>query len=109
MTAQIADQTLQCSDCKKPFIFTAGEQAFFTEKGFAPPRRCKGCRDIRKQNKLAAGPTAAPVQAQPAPMPARRGTYVHEEGFGGGGGGDTGRGRDKGERGRRRNRDHDQY
>ena len=43
------DKTLVCKDCGKEFIFTAGEQEFFAEKGFVnEPLRCKECRDARK-------------------------------------------------------------
>ena len=44
------DKTLICKDCGKEFIFTAGEQEFFAQKGFTnEPQRCKECRDARKQ------------------------------------------------------------
>ena len=44
------DKTLICKDCGKEFIFTAGEQEFYAEKGFEnEPQRCKECRDARKQ------------------------------------------------------------
>ena len=43
------DKQLECADCKKTFFFTAGEQAFFAQKGFQEPRRCKSCREARKQ------------------------------------------------------------
>ncbi|HHW30802.1 MAG TPA: zinc-binding protein [Clostridiaceae bacterium] len=43
------DKTLKCKDCGKDFIFSAGEQEFYAEKGFQnEPTRCKTCRDIRK-------------------------------------------------------------
>ena len=43
------DKTLICRDCGKEFIFTAGEQEFYAEKGFQnDPVRCKACRDARK-------------------------------------------------------------
>ena len=43
------DKTLVCKDCGKEFVFTAGEQAFYAEKGFTnEPQRCKPCRDARK-------------------------------------------------------------
>lgn len=43
------DKTLVCQDCGKEFIFTAGEQAFYKEKGFDnEPKRCKECREKRK-------------------------------------------------------------
>lgn len=43
------DKTLKCKDCGQDFVFTAGEQAFYAEKGFQnEPQRCKACRDARK-------------------------------------------------------------
>lgn len=43
------DKTLVCKECGKEFIFTAGEQAFYEERGFQnQPQRCKSCRDARK-------------------------------------------------------------
>jgi hypothetical protein len=38
------DVTLQCIQCRRDFIFEAGEQAFFKEKGFSEPKRCPKCR-----------------------------------------------------------------
>lgn len=33
------------------FVWTAGEQDFFAQKGFdTPPKRCKPCRDRKKAN-----------------------------------------------------------
>lgn len=43
------DKTLICKECGKEFVFTAGEQEFYAEKGFVnEPQRCKSCRDARK-------------------------------------------------------------
>lgn len=43
------DKTLVCKECGKEFIFTAGEQEFYAEKGFVnEPQRCKDCRNARK-------------------------------------------------------------
>ena len=43
------DKTLVCKDCGREFVFTAGEQEFYAEKGFQnEPQRCKECRDARK-------------------------------------------------------------
>lgn len=43
------DKTLVCKECGNEFVFTAGEQEFYAEKGFAnEPQRCKACRDARK-------------------------------------------------------------
>ena len=36
------DKTLICKECGKEFVFTAGEQEFYAEKGFVnEPPRCK--------------------------------------------------------------------
>ena len=46
------DKTLVCRDCGKEFVFTAGEQAFYAEKGFQnEPTRCKECRNARKASR----------------------------------------------------------
>ena len=40
------DKTLVCKECGKDFVFTAGEQEFYAEKGFEnEPARCRDCRD----------------------------------------------------------------
>ncbi len=44
------DKTLECKECGAEFIFTAGEQEFYAEKGFTnEPARCRECRQQRKQ------------------------------------------------------------
>jgi hypothetical protein len=45
------DQVLQCNDCPEQFVFTQGEQAFYAQNNFTPPKRCKECRAIRKKQK----------------------------------------------------------
>ncbi|MEG0771174.1 MAG: zinc-ribbon domain containing protein [Clostridia bacterium] len=43
------DKTLVCKECGADFVFTAGEQEFYAEKGFQnEPQRCKDCRTQRK-------------------------------------------------------------
>lgn len=43
------DKTLICQDCGEEFVFTAGEQEFYHEKGFEnEPKRCKECRSNRR-------------------------------------------------------------
>lgn len=44
------DQTIQCKDCGKDFTWTADEQAFYQEKGFNAPLRCKDCRAKARAN-----------------------------------------------------------
>ena len=47
------DKTLVCKECGNEFVFTAGEQEFYAERGFQnEPQRCKACRDARKNAAL---------------------------------------------------------
>ena len=42
------DKTLDCKDCGNEFVFTAGVQAFYAERGFQnEPKACKECRNAR--------------------------------------------------------------
>src|SRR5438093_2488745 len=46
-----ADKTLTCRDCGMDFVFTAGEQEFYAQKGFTnEPTRCPSCRQARKSS-----------------------------------------------------------
>ena len=47
----MSDATIKCKDCGNDFIFTEGEQKFYSEKGFNNPSRCAECRKARKQSK----------------------------------------------------------
>jgi CxxC-x17-CxxC domain-containing protein len=44
------DRVLKCVECGAEFVFTAGEQMFFADKGFKnEPKRCKNCKAKRAQ------------------------------------------------------------
>ena len=50
------DKTLVCKDCGNEFVFSAGEQEFYAEKGFQnEPTRCRNCRQARKASRPAVG------------------------------------------------------
>ena len=50
------DKSIQCSDCKTTFTFTAGEQEFFQTKGFTnEPKRCASCRRTNKARRSESG------------------------------------------------------
>lgn len=51
----MSDRTLTCRDCGQEFTFTAGEQDFYTQRGFSDPQRCPSCRQARKQQRNAGG------------------------------------------------------
>lgn len=43
------DIPLTCVDCNQPYVFEVGEQQFFEKKGLKDmPKRCKPCRQKRK-------------------------------------------------------------
>lgn len=47
-----ADKTIHCRDCGMDFVFSAGEQQFYAEKGLVnEPQRCPSCRAVAKQNR----------------------------------------------------------
>ena len=51
------DKTLNCRDCGAEFVFTAGEQEFYAEKGFQnEPTRCRECRQAHKAARNNNGP-----------------------------------------------------
>jgi CxxC-x17-CxxC domain-containing protein len=50
------DKNLTCRDCGEAFVFTAGEQEFYQEKGFTnEPTRCPNCRRANKARRNTAG------------------------------------------------------
>ncbi len=73
-----SDLLLTCSDCGQEFVFTAGEQQFYQERGYSAPRRCKPCRQA-KQNAGGGGGGGGYAASH----------HSHSDGggYGGGGGG----------------------
>jgi CxxC-x17-CxxC domain-containing protein len=50
--ASTEDKSITCVDCGQEFLFTAGEQAFYRERGLTnEPTRCKSCREKRKTSR----------------------------------------------------------
>ena len=39
----------ECVDCGDQFIIPVSEQLFMNERGFSLPKRCKKCRDFKKE------------------------------------------------------------
>lgn len=42
---------IECIECKFGFNFSERDQEFYSSKGFTKPKRCKKCRDARKEKK----------------------------------------------------------
>ncbi len=54
--ASTEDKSITCVDCGEEFLFTAGEQAFYRERGLTnEPTRCKACREKRKTGRGGSG------------------------------------------------------
>ena len=51
----MSDIEINCLDCQTPFLYTEADQAFYAEKQFTPPKRCKACRQVRKDQKQGGG------------------------------------------------------
>ena len=50
------DKSLTCRDCGGSFVFTAGEQGFYLEKGLLnEPQRCNSCRMVRRRDRNTSG------------------------------------------------------
>jgi len=46
------DKSLQCSDCRATFTFSANEQELFLSRGYTnDPKRCLPCRKARKSER----------------------------------------------------------
>lgn len=67
------DRLLPCDDCKQDFVFDAGEQRFFKEKGFTDPKRCPKCRKKvrsrmrRRGRRGGGGEPAGDAESRPRP------------------------------------------
>ena len=81
---QSSDRELTCTSCSRPFMFTAAEQAFFAERGFQEPRRCKPCRNARKAE--GGAPGGGGRDRQNGPMQNARGGGSNGQQRGGRGG-----------------------
>jgi hypothetical protein len=64
------DTTLICRDCRKQFVFTAGEQESHDRKGFMnTPKRCPECRAARRSERERHDARLAADSAQGRPEP----------------------------------------
>lgn len=61
---------ITCKDCCKAFLFDDLEQERYARDGFAPPRRCKPCRAVRRGARIADGEPDVPPRGEPPAAPA---------------------------------------
>lgn len=70
------DQQFRCATCGEPFVWTAGEQRYYRERGLQPPRNCPACRRARREGRPPAAHPTAPAPRQPAPQPLRHAQHL---------------------------------
>jgi CxxC-x17-CxxC domain-containing protein len=89
----VSDRTITCRDCGQEFTFTAGEQAFYQERGYSEPQRCSSCRAERKAQRNASGYDSGRSSDRGSSYSSGGGGYSsgggggYSSGGGGGGGG----------------------
>ncbi len=49
------DKNLTCSDCARPFAYSAEDQGLSAELGYTQPIRCAICRSSRESNRRRSG------------------------------------------------------
>ena len=57
------DQIFVCRDCKEDFVFSSGEQRFYSEKSLELPKRCPACREKRRRGQGAFGAQVVSVDS----------------------------------------------
>ena len=57
------DLQMTCSDCGQEFTFSREDQAFFQDRGYSIPKRCRACRQAKK-NEQGGGGGFHPSQSQ---------------------------------------------
>ena len=82
----MSDRTLTCRDCGQAFTSTAGEQAFYQERGFSEPQRCPSCRAARKAQRTAGGDSYGGGSYSGGGGSYSSGGYGNGGGYSGGGG-----------------------
>lgn len=71
---EFTDRTLDCTECNSRFVFSAGEQKYYRDRAIQnEPKRCKPCRDLRRQN----GSSADHGNSRPGTQGQRVETTVH--------------------------------
>lgn len=63
----MSDEVINCADCRIDFSLTVSEADFFASKGLTKPRRCKPCRQKRRDAKATDPSTTVAAALPPAP------------------------------------------
>ena len=65
-------RSLVCADCGAAFEFSVAEQEHFEARGFAEPKRCRGCRAAKRRVQAGRAGADPPVRTQAPPPPRAR-------------------------------------
>jgi uncharacterized membrane protein YsdA (DUF1294 family) len=67
----MSDQQIECVECGRSFIWSDGEQRFYAERGFQPPKHCPDCRAHRRAEQQTGMAPFLPVEPLPIPKELR--------------------------------------
>lgn len=67
----MSDQQIECVECGRTFIWSAGEQRFYAQRGFQPPKHCPDCRAHRRAEQQMGMAQVLPVEPLPIPKELR--------------------------------------
>ena len=60
------DRTLSCVECGQPFIFSADDQAYHADRGYAnEPKRCPACRQAKRAQRNSGSYDRGPREMHP--------------------------------------------
>lgn len=63
--SEYQDRAIICIECHSEFIFTAGEQVFYADKGLQNlPKRCKDCK-LKKNDRFNERPATVGIPSRP--------------------------------------------
>ena len=51
--SEFQDKQLTCVECGGTFVLSADDQALYRDRGYEQPKRCKACRQAKKDRQNA--------------------------------------------------------
>src|SRR5262245_23987885 len=68
----MSDRIIDCADCRRRFVWSAGEQRFYRERGLSAPKRCPTCVSRRRNEQRAGMRSEVGAPAKPPPRSDQR-------------------------------------
>jgi uncharacterized membrane protein YsdA (DUF1294 family) len=63
----MSDRIIDCADCRRRFVWSAGEQRFYRERGLSAPKRCPNCVSRRRNEQRVGMRSEVGAPAKPPP------------------------------------------